>query len=536
MKTLIFLALLFISIQNVYSQVKWPRLTYRGDPATTISVGWTGVSATLYYDTIDHGTNYAQYAFSSVPDRSSNHKGNDHRFVHLSNLEAGTVYYFVIQYNVSATTGRYSFRTISDDPNQPISFISGGDSRQKLSFLGLGDPPCWGNGCRATRQDLNKIVARTRPDFVAFTGDYIRNFDVAFVVDSEDDWDDWFDDWDLATGPDNRLTPIIHSLGNHEDAADLDKLFDVSNTDIYYATNFGGNLFRFYTLNSEPSDACADVIQKNWFINDLQQNSTTSNTPHWKIVQYHQPMVPHANYSARTDLINCWARHFEQYGVRLACESHAHVMKTTYPLVYDDTASNSYNKLVRKDTTGAVFIGDGSWGAPPRPAYAPIPNVTRDVESTSGFFFVNVNQQRIKVQGIIPYPDSIVNITQLLDDTQGSPLAAGTPLWSVPNGSDCIIIPNYNYTSITKIEKERKNIAIIAPNPATDFVTIKFKEELKEDITIEIYDARGKKCRSYSNIREQNYQIDVSNLCSGVNFINILTKNDVQSYKLILVR
>ena len=88
-------------------------------------------------------------------------------------------------------------------------------------------------------------------------------------------------------------------MGNHEDDVDLDKLFDVENIQAYYATNFGGSLLRLYTLNSEPSDACADVIQKNWFVNDLQQQHT-SNTPTWKIVQYHQPMIPHANYSART--------------------------------------------------------------------------------------------------------------------------------------------------------------------------------------------------------------------------------------------
>ena len=85
-----------------------------------------------------------------------------------------------------------------------------------------------------------------------------------------------------------------------------------------------------------------------------------SNTPTWKIIQYHQPMIPHANYSSRTDMINCWASLFEDYGVRLVCESHAHVMKTTYPVVYDATAPNSYNNLVRNDSTGAVFIGDGS--------------------------------------------------------------------------------------------------------------------------------------------------------------------------------
>lgn len=527
-----------LMVEEVWAQPKWLRATYRDDPATTICIGWSGLVATLYYDTVDHGRDYNLYAQSHPADRSTSHKGNNHYFARLGNLQPGTVYYLVLRYNANDSTERYSFRTLSDDPNDPISFISGGDSRKRLSFLGIGDPNCWGNGCRETRQDLNTIVGRIRPDFVAFTGDYIRNYDIPFAADSEEDWKDWMDDWQLATGPDGRITPIIHSLGNHEDAVDLDRLFDVPNTDIYYATNFGGNLFRLYTLNSE-TNACTDVIQKNWFINDLQQNSTPSNTPYWKIVQYHQPMVPHANYSPRTDLINCWAAQFHEYGVRLACESHAHVLKTTYPLVYDTTNSAStYNNLVRNDQEGAVFLGDGSWGAPPRPVYAPIDSVTQDAATISGMFFININQQRIQIKSVVPYPDSMVNVPQLLDDDQGTLLPAGVPLWRPPNGSSCIIIPNTNpiYTNVSEVISSVERQAIIAPNPAQDYVTVRFKKMPKEPVTIEVYDARGKRCQVHNDINKRTVQLDVSNLCSGVNFINIVSKNDVESHKIIVTR
>lgn len=529
---------ILLFVQEAFAQPKWIRATYRDDPSTTIALGWSGIVGTVYYDTTDHGTNYAAYALTKTVDRSTSHKGNNHYFVRLTNLQPGTVYYFVIQHGSSSVSARYSFRTISDDPNQPISFISGGDSRQRVNIFGVGDPACWGNGCRETRQDLNRIVGKIRPDFVAFTGDYIRNYDV-FPFDSDDDWEEWMNDWDLANGPDGRITPIIHALGNHEDAVDLDRLFDVSNTDIYYATNFGGNLFRLYTLNSEPSDACTDVIQKNWLVNDLQQNSMPSNTPYWKIVQYHQPMVPHANYSARTDLINCWASEFATYGVRLTCESHTHVLKTTYPLKYDATASSSYHNLVRDDSIGAVFLGDGSWGAPPRTAYAPIPNVTQDVEQISGFFFVNINKQRIQIKTVVPFPDSMANVPQLLDDDQGTLLPTGVPLWRPANGSECIIIPNYNPLLLATnkvLDVPRAPAAVVAPNPAQDYVTVRFKEVLTEAVTIEIYDARGKRCQSHTNVKDQNFKVDVSNLCSGVNFINIVTDKDVESHKVVIVK
>lgn len=537
MKHLLLLVFFTILIQDIWAQPKWVRATYRDDPSTTIDIGWSGTTGTLYYGTVDQGTNYAAYPMSRAVDRTTNHKGNNHYFVRLNNLLPGTVYYFVIKYNTSSVTSRYSFMTISDDSNNPISFVSGGDSRKDLSFLGIGDPSCWGNGCRETRRDLNIIISRVRPDFVAFTGDYIRNYDIPFVVNSTTDWTQWFDDWNYMIGPDGRITPMIHSLGNHEDAADLDLLFDVPNVDIYYATNFGGDLFRLYTLNSEPTDVCADIIQKNWFINDLQQNSTASNTPYWKIVQYHQPMIPHAEYQPRTDLINCWSPEFLTYGVRLVCESHTHVMKTTYPVKYDATASSSYNGLVRDDTLGAVFIGDGAWGAPPRTAYAPIPNVTQDVEQTSGYFFININKNRIVINPIVPYPDSIAGVPQLLDDVQGTPLPSGVPLWRPSNGSQEIIIQNFSTLLATnKLADEKEALVAIFPNPAQNYVTVEFKKVLNEDVTIEIYDARGKKCQSHTNIRDKQFKVDVSNLCAGVNFINIVTKNDVESHKLIIAK
>ena len=121
----------------------------------------------------------------------------------------------------------------------------------------------------------------------------------------------------------------------------------------------------------------------------------------------------------------------------------------------------------------------------------------------------------------------------MLDDDQGTPLAAGTPLWRPINGSECIIIPRY---TTTDIEAVRKFIVTISPNPTSDYITVTFNEIINEEVTIQIYDARGKICQSFENIKDQNFKVDVSNLCSGVNYINILTKNDVESHKLIIVK
>ena len=75
MKQILLLLSTIMSI-SILAQPKWFRLTYRDDPSTTISIGWTGASGTLYYDTVDYASNYSQYANSQTTDRTTSYKGN----------------------------------------------------------------------------------------------------------------------------------------------------------------------------------------------------------------------------------------------------------------------------------------------------------------------------------------------------------------------------------------------------------------------------------------------------------------------------
>ena len=105
------LIITFISLihADVFSQPKWFRLTYRSDPSTSISIGWSGTSGTLYYDTINHGTNYAQYAMSSMVDRNVTHRGNDHRFVRLTNFSQARS--IIFWYNTMSVQRLMSFHS-----------------------------------------------------------------------------------------------------------------------------------------------------------------------------------------------------------------------------------------------------------------------------------------------------------------------------------------------------------------------------------------------------------------------------------------
>ncbi|MCH2044931.1 MAG: fibronectin type III domain-containing protein [Saprospiraceae bacterium] len=534
MKSIFIIITTLLLLVPDYSQAQTEkyRLTYRDDPSTTIVVAWSGALAQVYYGTTDEGTNWANYPLSKGVDRTTAHRDMNNRFARLTNLQPGTVYYFVVKDFNGNVSDRFSFRTISDDPDDPISFIAGGDSRQ-------GTPPVENCNCRQARQDGNTLVSKLRPDFIAFNGDHVRNLNIPFISDGDEEWQEWLDDWQLTIASDGRMFPVISTVGNHENTEDLDKLFDVPEPEVYYAMNFGGNLFRLYSLNSE-TDACADVIQKGWFTNDLDQYSTSSNYTYWKIVQYHQPMVPQAQYNPRSDMIQCWAPLFDQHKVRLVLESHTHVLHTSYPVVTSsDTAA--YEGFIRNDSLGYVFTGGGTWGAPRRSPYSAFP-FTREVSGQfDAFFYIRVSKDTMRVQ--TPLFSNIGQVTEALDDDQGSPLPAGVSLWNAPNNAGDFIITNNNLPADTTqvgtiiSAKSTGKRAVLAPNPtSSSTVNVLFKEALNEDVRIEVYNGRGQLCKTIENVRDQQYQLDLSNLCSGVNFVNIISKDDVESHKLIIAK
>ena len=266
---------LIFTISTTFAENKWHRASYNNDPATTIVIGWSGDAGTLYYGTTNEGNDPAAYPMSVTVDRSVSHRGVQNHFVNLDTLTPNTVYYFVIQDDAGVISDQMSIKTMSDDPNDPISFISGGDTRLGVEVAGISIESC---DCRVDRQNGNRLVSKLRPDFIAFNGDFVRN---TFLISSPNiEWQMWFDDWELTKGSDGRLTPLMVATGNHEDNVDhlgigdpdfkdAYNLFNIPSKDAYYALNFGGNLIRMYTLNTEVH-GCTQREQYNWFINDVR--------------------------------------------------------------------------------------------------------------------------------------------------------------------------------------------------------------------------------------------------------------------------
>ena len=336
------LVMLCLMINHMDSAVRRLRATYRTDPSTSISIGWdqfSGNSPVLYYGTIDKGTSWNLYPLQSSPALTTSDGGMKNTFVRLTGLTPNTIYYFVIKDN-EGTSQRYSFQTISNNPDEPLSLICGGDTRAGI----------------ATRIIGFKLVAKLRPQAVIFDGDLTDS-----GIDSE--LQDWFDNWTYSIASDGRITPIVMAEGNHEHGIiNISNLFDTpyigNNASLNYnSIPFSGSLLRVYNLNS-----FVDLTtETSWLSSQL---SAYGNSTSWNMPQYHLPVRPIVSTKTNDqDEYNQWVPLFEKYNVRLVQEADAHVFSITWPVLSSKATGND-DGFIRNDAHGIVYFGQGGWGAP----------------------------------------------------------------------------------------------------------------------------------------------------------------------------
>lgn len=345
-KTLTIIAIPLLLATEASALTRRYRLMFNDDPATTITIAWdqqSGTSPVLHYGPTDQGTNFALYPSTATPFRTTNFKTMNNQFVKLTGLTPNTAYYFVIR-DSDGTSSRFWFKTCPNVSTERLSFISGGDSRSGTT----------------QRQNSNRMVGKLRPHAVLFGGDLTNSADITQTTQ-------WMDDWQLHVGADGRMIPLIIAYGNHENydgdgLAYNNSLFDVP-TSNYFAVTFGGDLFRFYTLNTEVypgkevPNATIRTAQNNWLASDLAANSSMI----WKSAQFHRPMNPHqSSKSNGIDWYNDWANLFYNNNVRLVIDCDAHVVKATEPVKPTGVAPNW--TVDYADPKAITFVGEGSWG------------------------------------------------------------------------------------------------------------------------------------------------------------------------------
>ncbi len=519
---LLIVVLCLIGVNTLKAATNRYCLTLRDDPATTMVVGWAGDNGTVHYGTTDEGTNYTNYPLSHASNRTATAHGQTRHFARLTGLTPNTMYYFVIRDAAGQTSARFKFRTLSDNPNDAFTFVNGGDTRDGFKTFGFYVENCPSGDCLEKRREGNQLVSKIKPDLVAFNGDYVMN---QITSNTTNEWNQWFDDWQLTISSDGRMYPTLHTQGNHEDNQDMYNLFDVPQEE-YYVLNIHNGLFRAYLLNSELN-ACSNTAQLNWLTNDLQTHATGGTSdPIWKFAQYHIPTFAMGNgYGLVGDQMSCWVNLFEQYGVKLASESHTHITKWTHPC-----KKNSGNTDFVLDSDGIVYIGEGQWGAPHRTLDFTGANkkpYVRDQEVFDNFFFIKVSPQEISIKCV--KFENVDNVSESTDDNLGSDLPAGVVLWNPSNGNEIVITnPNAPSSVVENIVK----VSSISPNPSSGIVNINFNVDMK-NATIELYNSLGKLCSS-EKVSGNEHTLDLKDACSGVNYIYIRSEDGkVESHKVV---
>lgn len=326
------------------------RLVWTDDPATSITVAWDqtdGTTAEVYYGPDDMDRRFWKYPESQIAQTEMNRYDMNTRFAAISGLLPGTNYFFIIK-DLGGVSKRYWFKTAPGKP-EPFTFVVGGDTKSMGEALEAG---------RAS----NRLVAKLRPLFVLFNGDFTSG-----IGTNPDSWKTWLDDWqDLTTGADGRMIPVLPVMGNHENGnkRNLNIIFNApyqynDTSHVYNSLNVGGKLMHIMALNSEIR---IDSLQKKWLVQDLKAHSDFQ----FKVAAYHKPFFPHTQRKRENQLIyNSWANLFYEHGVDLSFDADSHMHKITFP-VKPDSFNASHMGFIRDDDNGTMFIGEGSWGASPR--------------------------------------------------------------------------------------------------------------------------------------------------------------------------
>jgi hypothetical protein len=520
MKKLILFTLLGIAGQANAITEKY-RLMFRDDPAHTMVIGWSKVGGVLpinptrvYYGTEDKGTNITEYPMQHGVDRAVFAQGMYNEFARLTGLKANTVYYFVVS-DATGNSQRFSFKTLPDNPNIPLSIIAGGDSRATENTADGGP-----------RVEANKMVTKIRPDVILFSGDYTD-------FDTPAEWAMWLDDWQLTIAEDGRMFPLINTRGNHEyNASTTVDIFDVPNTDSYYAITFGSSLLRTYTLNTEIAQG---GDQAAWLADDLSKHGTET---YWRFANYHRCIRPHESSKAdQEDAYQAWAPLFYDYKFQIVIESDAHVVKSTYPIRPTMEAGHD-NGYVRDDANGSVYIGEGCWGAPVRTADRTY-SWTRAAGEFNMYHWMMVSKDKIEIKYVMY--DNVDEVSEV-DPNNRFAVPAGMQIWEPANGSgSTLVIENpTSPATFIKAKKMGNAQALLTPNPVKNTATLHYSISSPQVVKIAIYDFEGRLVRSLSSqkmpIGSYQLNINTSDLAPGNYMVGIFGENLKQGVKLTKIK
>lgn len=327
--------------------------TWNGDPTTTVSVDWHLAAEGDVPAVEVRGPGirrWRSYPGSAVKFPFSTRTV---RRARIDGLRPGAVYELKV-----GGSRVYKYRTMPARLTRPVRFAAGGDTQAGLTTFG----------------PMNRVAAAQDVDFVLLGGDLAYSNGDPRLVAREQAWYETVTQTLVTT--EGRLIPVIAAIGNHEvfstrdttdSTARMMRETGVKRGDAPYYTALHayagarpydvmdvGDYLSLVLLNTGHT-ASVQGAQTEWLRGVLAARSSVR----YLFPIYHVPGYPSVRaFDGSTSVLvrQHWVPLFEQFGVRVAFENHDHAYKRTYPI-----------RAGRRDSTGVVYIGDGAWGAAPRP-------------------------------------------------------------------------------------------------------------------------------------------------------------------------
>ena len=346
------LAILLVGAAAATAQPRHVYLTWRSDPATTMTVNYQTEEGPgdvapggVYYDTRPAAGQSPPYRSWTSGRAAALGRLPTPRVVHtveLTGLEPSTVYYFIAGDSTAGFSAERQFITAPAD-DAPIRFVVGGDM-----------------GVDERMHRLEHEAAKTEPLFCVIGGDlaYADGDPQRWEI-----WDQWLDSWQQRmVTPRGRTIPIVAAVGNHEvrggysgareDAPFFIRYLAQDEDDSYFTRTFGDNVTLFILDSGHLSEHGGE--QADWLRSQLAQHQ---DSPHL-FAAYHVPLYPvFRSYNGRYSRLGRehWLGPFDRYHLSVAFEHHDHALKRTKPIARG-----------RVDAAGTVYIGDGCFGRQPR--------------------------------------------------------------------------------------------------------------------------------------------------------------------------
>lgn len=327
-------------------------LTWVQDPTTTMTIFWhtptNNLPSYLHYRKTGQGEWTTRLSNTKAPSRYLSVRN-----LTLERLTPNTSYEFRIDDDAKL----YAFKTLSQDPDDPLRFAIGGDVYRSLALF----------------KKMTKTVAKKEPDFVVLGGDIAYTLRIPNFIHTKHfeikRWHTFFTEWsNLMLNRYGHLIPLIIAPGNHDVYGP--PVNPIQKDSLYYSLiplpapgqTYNvldlGPTFSLFTLDTGHGTPVKGE-QTNWLEKNLKQRE---NVP-FKLAIYHEAAYPaYYLFNSRNSktVRKYWTPLFDRYNLNIAFENDNHTYKRTHPI-----------RDGQIDPKGVLYLGDGAWGVSPRRPKSP---------------------------------------------------------------------------------------------------------------------------------------------------------------------